>query len=65
MHPLNECLKFSDEMVKARKANNHPHIKKDDSAIIERMQITGIKMAIKKLKKLIHEKHHISSKSFV
>lgn len=57
MEHLKEALLFSKNLVAARKRNNHVASVKEDYCE-ELIRITGLKMAIKKINKLIkqHEK---------
>lgn len=53
---LESALKYSNEMVEARKGNNHNRLKKDDSLVIEQIELCGIEMGVKRLNNLIKKK---------
>lgn len=66
---LSAAHRFSELLIAARKRDNHDKIIGDSERDEKAIQVTGVKMAIKRLKKLIkgkrNEKHSQSAKSFV
>lgn len=67
MDKTHPCLIFSRNMVEARKGSNHNKAKivEDRDLAAEQMQIAGLRLLMKKVKKMANEKHNNIKKSSV